>query len=62
MAQASICRGKARSDPVHDEDWIDEAVAWLQRAVGAGDKNTVTHGDDDGRMISKRVRASCPIF
>jgi hypothetical protein len=47
---------------VHDDDWIDEAVAWLQRAVGAGDKNTVTHGDDDGRMIPKRVRASCPIF
>jgi hypothetical protein len=62
MAQASICREKARSDPVHDDYWIDEAVAWLQRATGAGDKNIVTHGIDDGRMIPKRVHASCTLF
>ena len=33
IAQASLCRDKARADPARYDYWIDEAVAWHQRAI-----------------------------
>jgi hypothetical protein len=35
IAQASICREKAQADPARYDYWIDEAIAWLQRAIEA---------------------------
>ena len=55
LAQASICRQKAQADPVHYDYWIDEAIVWLQRAIGTSDKKAVTHEVRDGRMIAKQV-------
>ena len=33
IAQASVCREKARTDPERQEYWIDETIRWLERAV-----------------------------
>jgi hypothetical protein len=55
LAQASICRRKAQADPMHYDYWIDEAIVWLQRAIGTGHKKAVTHEVRDGRMIAKQV-------
>jgi hypothetical protein len=55
LAQASVCRERAQSDPVHYDFWIDEAIVWLQRAIGASHHNAVAHGVDDGRMIPRRL-------
>jgi hypothetical protein len=55
LAQAAICREKAQADPAHYDYWIDEAIAWLQRAIGTGEKRAVSHAIQDGRMIAKQV-------
>jgi hypothetical protein len=55
LAQASICRQKAQADPLHYDYWIDEAIVWLQRAIGTSHKNAVTHEVQDGRMIPKQA-------
>jgi hypothetical protein len=55
MAQAAICREKARADPAHHDYWIDEAIRWLQRAIPTVHKNAVTHEIRDGRLIPKQV-------
>jgi hypothetical protein len=39
VAQASICREKAQSDPVHYGYWIDEAIGWRQRIIGTHEPN-----------------------
>jgi hypothetical protein len=43
IAQASACREKAHADPGRHDYWIDEAVVWHQRAIGAGRGVAVTH-------------------
>ena len=55
LVQASICREKALAEPARYDDWIDEAVLWLQRAVDARDGSAVTHEIHGGRVIPKRV-------
>jgi hypothetical protein len=36
LKNAADCRERAKADPVNADHWIDEAVIWLQRAIGAG--------------------------
>jgi hypothetical protein len=55
LVQAAMCREKAQADPAHYDHWIDEAIVWLQRAIGTGQKGTVTHEAQDARMIPTRV-------
>ena len=55
LVQAAICRKKAQADPAHYDHWINEAIVWLQRAIGTGQKSAVTHEVQDGRMIPKQV-------
>jgi hypothetical protein len=55
LVQAAICREKAQADPAHYDHWIDEAIVWLQRAVGTGRKRVVTHEVQEGAMIPKQV-------
>jgi hypothetical protein len=43
LVQASICREKAKADPARFDDWIDQAIVWLQRAIQASRRNAVTH-------------------
>jgi hypothetical protein len=42
LVQASICRAKAQADPARYDYWIDEAIVWHQRAIGARHNNAVT--------------------
>jgi hypothetical protein len=48
LVQAAICREKAQVDPANHDRWIDEAIVWLQRAAGTGQKYAVTYEDQGG--------------
>jgi hypothetical protein len=56
IAQASICREKARADPARYDHWIDQSVVWLQRAVQARRGKAVTYDIREGRMIPRSVQ------
>lgn len=36
LHQADAFREKALADPEHHDQWIDEAIKWLERAMEAG--------------------------
>jgi hypothetical protein len=55
IAQASICRERAQGDPACHDYWIDEAIAWHQRAIDARRENVVTQEIHDRRMVPKQV-------
>jgi hypothetical protein len=55
IAQASICRQKAETDPAHYDYWIDQAIVWLQRAIQARRGKAVTYDIRDGRMVPTSV-------
>jgi hypothetical protein len=48
IAQASICRQKAKADAVRHDYWIDQAVVWLQRAIQARRGKAVAYDIRDG--------------
>jgi hypothetical protein len=56
IAQASICREKARADPARYDHWIDQSVVWLQRAIQARRRKAVTYDIREGRMIPRSVQ------
>jgi hypothetical protein len=53
IAQASICRQKAKADPARYDHWIDRAIVWLQRAIQVRRGKAVTYDIRDGRMIPR---------
>jgi hypothetical protein len=55
IEQASQCRAKAQSDPARHDYWIDEAIAWLQRATETRHENA-THEIHDERMLPKLAK------
>jgi hypothetical protein len=55
IAQASICREKAQADPARHDYWIDQAVAWLQRAIQARRGKAVTYDIRDGLADQARL-------
>jgi hypothetical protein len=55
IAEASICREKAKADPARYDDWIDQATVWLQRAIQARRGKAVSYDIRDGLMIPKRA-------
>jgi hypothetical protein len=42
LHQADAFREKAIADPEHHDQWIDEAINWLERAMEAGCRAVVT--------------------
>jgi hypothetical protein len=46
IANALTCRENAQGDPTRHDYWIDEAIAWHQRAIEARHENTATHDRD----------------
>ena len=42
LHQADAFREKAIADPEHHDQWIDEAIKWLERAMEAGCRAVVT--------------------
>jgi hypothetical protein len=51
IAQASVCREKARTDPERQQYWIDESIRWLERAIErSGD--IAVYEVKDGRLVT----------
>jgi hypothetical protein len=53
IAQASVCRENARTDPERQEYWIDETIRWLERAVERSGDIADTYEVKDGRLVAK---------
>ena len=60
LVQAAICREKAQADPAHYDHCTDEAIVWLQRAIGTGQNGTVTHEVQEPFLVgtTNRQRSS----
>ena len=52
IAQASVCREKARTEPERQEYWIDESIRWLERAIVRSGDIAVSYGVKDGRLVA----------
>lgn len=48
LQQANAFREKALADPEHHDRWIDEAIKWLERAMEASCRATLTVEADNG--------------
>nr|WP_249139639.1 hypothetical protein [Bradyrhizobium japonicum] len=48
MHQANTFREKALADPEHHDQWIDEAIKWLELAMEASRRAVITTEADDG--------------
>ena len=42
LNQANAFREKALADPEHHDEWIDEAIKWLERAMEASCRAVIT--------------------
>ncbi len=57
LHQANAFREKALADPEHQDEWIDEAIKWLERAMEASCHAVITV-DADVAQIPEPVRTS----
>ncbi|MEY9110314.1 hypothetical protein ABH999_006510 [Bradyrhizobium yuanmingense] len=48
LHQANAFREKALADPEHHDQWIDEAIKWLERAMEASCRAVITMEGDNG--------------
>ncbi|MDD1535569.1 MULTISPECIES: hypothetical protein [unclassified Bradyrhizobium] len=48
LHQADAFREKALADPEHHDQWIDEAIKWLERAMEAGCRAEIAVEADKG--------------
>jgi len=53
VAQASVCRKKAQTEPERQEYWIDESIRWLERAIEQSGDVSVSYEVIDGRLVPK---------
>jgi hypothetical protein len=53
VAQASVCRKKAQTEPERQEYWIDESIRWLERAIEPSGDGAVSYAVIDGRLVPK---------
>ncbi|OKO80979.1 hypothetical protein AC629_26250 [Bradyrhizobium sp. NAS80.1] len=51
LHQANAFREKAIADPEHHDQWIDEAIKWLERAMEASCRAAITVEADDTHMF-----------
>jgi hypothetical protein len=51
LHQADAFREKALADPEHHDQWIDEAIKWLERAMEAGRRAAITVEAYDGSHV-----------
>lgn len=51
LHQANAFREKAIADPEHHDQWIDEAIKWLERAMEASCHAVITVAADDGSDV-----------
>jgi hypothetical protein len=53
LAQASICREKALTEPERQEYWVDKSIRWLERAIERSDDIAVSYEVIDERLVAK---------
>ncbi|MCP3470315.1 hypothetical protein NLM33_08265 [Bradyrhizobium sp. CCGUVB1N3] len=58
LNQANAFREKALADPERHDQWIDEAIKWLERAMEASRRVSVTVEAGDGHSIPHDARAA----
>ncbi len=58
LHQANAFREKALADPEHHDQWIDEAIKWLERAMEASCRAVITVPADDGGGVAEPVPSS----
>ena len=58
LHQADAFREKAIADPEHHDQWIDEAIKWLERAMEAGCRAVVTVEAGDTGDMQELARAA----
>lgn len=51
LNHADAFREKAIADPAHHDEWIDEAIKWLEYAMEAGRRVAVTFEARDGLPV-----------
>jgi hypothetical protein len=62
LHQANAFREKALADPEHHDQWIDEAIKWLERAMEASCRAVVTmEGDDSSEAPASTIEAVAPL-
>ena len=52
VAQASVCREKAQTEPERQEYWIDESIRWLERAIERSGNSAVSYEVKDERLVA----------
>ncbi|WP_369723364.1 hypothetical protein AB8Z38_04900 [Bradyrhizobium sp. LLZ17] len=57
LQQADAFREKALADPENHDQWIDEAIKWLERAREAGCRAAITVERGDSCAAPESVRA-----
>jgi len=58
LHQADAFREKAIADPENHDQWIDEAIKWLERAMEAGCRAVVTLEAGDAGDIADAARGA----
>jgi hypothetical protein len=58
LHQADAFREKALADPEHHDQWIDEAIKWLERAMEASCRAAVTIEARNGSDIPEPPRTA----
>ncbi|QOZ69668.1 hypothetical protein [Bradyrhizobium arachidis] len=58
LHQADIFREKALADPEHHDQWIDEAIKWLERAMEASCHAVITVEADEISHVPEPARAT----
>ncbi|MBH5397946.1 hypothetical protein HZZ13_09105 [Bradyrhizobium sp. CNPSo 4010] len=62
LHQANAFREKALADPEHHDQWIDEAIKWLERAMEASCRAVITMESDDGSEApASTIEAVAPL-
>lgn len=58
LHQADAFREKALADPEHHDQWIDEAIKWLERAMEASCRAAITVEADHGSHVPEPARTA----
>ncbi len=60
LHQANAFREKAIANPEHHDQWIDEAIKWLERAMEASCHAAITMAADDVPEAAPEATAPHP--
>jgi hypothetical protein len=58
LRQADAFREKALADPEHHDQWIDEAIKWLERAMEASCRAAIAVEADNGSHVPEPARTA----